>query len=185
MIKPWPTISSKPLGDFRIFTIRSDLKISPRTGKEHDFFIIDCVNWVNVVAITPDKKIILVEQYRQGTNTIELEVPGGMMDARDASPVAAGSRELLEETGYQGERARIIGEVFPNPAFMSNTCYTLLVEDCRLVGPVQFDSGEDLITRLVPIAEIPTLVATGRIRHSIVITALFHYELLRSKPSPK
>ena len=44
MIKPWKTISSKPAGDFRIFTIRSDKKISPRTQKEHDFYIIDAVN---------------------------------------------------------------------------------------------------------------------------------------------
>jgi len=56
MIQPWKTIGSKPLGNFRIFTIRSDRKISPRTQKEHDFYVIDSVNWVNVVAVTPDQK---------------------------------------------------------------------------------------------------------------------------------
>ena len=65
MIKPWKTISSKPVGDFRIFTIRSDKKISPRTQKEHDFYVIDSVNWVNVVAITHDHRLVMVEQYRQ------------------------------------------------------------------------------------------------------------------------
>jgi len=53
MIRPWQKLSSKPVGDFRIFKVRSDEKISPRTGRTHDFFIIDCVDWVNVLAVTP------------------------------------------------------------------------------------------------------------------------------------
>ena len=121
--------------------------------------------------------MVLVEQYRQGTDTVELEIPGGMMDAHDASPEATGCRELREETGYEGERPRIIGKVFPNPAIMSNTCFTILVENCRLAGPVQFDSGEDLVTRLVPVAEVAGLVAAGKIRHALVISALYYYEL--------
>ena len=180
MIQPWRKISSRSLGDFRIFSLRADLKISPRTGREHEFFVMDSVNWVNVVALTPDQQIVLVEQYRQGTDTVELEIPGGIMDARDASPEAAGCRELREETGYEGGRPRIIGRVLPNPAIQSNTCFTILVENCRPAGPVQFDSGEDLITRLVPVAEAAALVAAGKIRHSLVIAALYQFELLRN-----
>src|SRR6478609_1150189 len=151
MIKPWQKLSSKLLGDFKIFTIRTDRKISPRTQQEHGFFVIDSSNWVNVVAITPDQKIVMVEQYRHGSNTVELEIPGGMIDTEDASPVAAGVRELREETGYEGKQARLLGEIYPNPAIMSNVCYTVLIEDCQLVHTVEFDSGEDLITTLVPV----------------------------------
>ena len=185
MIKPWKTISSTPAGDFRIFTIRSDKKISPRTHKEHDFFIIDAVNWVTILAVTPDEQLVMVEQYRHGSNAVELEIPGGMMDAGDASPVSAGERELQEETGYVGERARVLGQVSGNPAIMSNTCFTVIVENCRCLHPVEFDSGEDLITRLVPVAEIPALVAAGKINHPLVVAALYHFELWRrgSKPS--
>jgi len=177
MIRPWNKIGTKLLGNFRIFTVRSDLKVSPRTQGEHDFFVIDCNNWVNVIAITPDQHIVMVEQYRHGSNTVELEIPGGMIDAKDASPVAAGTRELREETGYEGDHARILGEIFPNPAIMSNVCYTVIVENCRLVHPVEFDSGEDLITRLVPLAELPRLVAEKKIGHSLVAVALYHLEL--------
>ena len=183
MIKPWQKIGSKPLGDFRIFTLRSDRAASPRTGKEHDFFIIDCVNWVNVIAITPDIRLVMVEQYRHGTNTVELEIPGGMVDRADGSPLAAGVRELREETGYEGERAQILGKIFPNPAIQSNTCHTVLVENCRLQHPVEFDHGEDLITRLVPVADIPRLVGDGQIRHSLVVVALYHFELRQRQPN--
>ena len=177
MIKPWPTISSKPLGDFRIFSLRTDRKISPRTGAEHDFYVIDSVNWVNVVAVTPDQQLVMIEQYRHGSNTVELEIPGGMMDAPDASPVATGTRELREETGYEGKDGLVIGRVFPNPAIMSNTCFTVLVENCCNLHPVEFDHSEDLVTRLVPVADAPRLVAAGSIAHSLVVVALYHFEL--------
>ena len=179
MIKPWPQTDSKFLGDFRVFKLRSDIKTSPRTGRTHDFFVLDCVHWVNVIAITPDDQLVMVEQYRHGSNTIELEVPGGVMDATDVSPVATGVRELREETGYEGRDARLLGQVLANPAIMTNTCFTVIVEDCALRHAVQFDSGEDLLTRLVPIAELPGLVASGKIRHSLVVVALYHFDLWR------
>ncbi len=177
MIKPWRTVGSKALGDFRIFKLRVDEKVSPRTGEEHDFFVLESVNWVNVIAITPDNHLVMVEQVRHGTNTVELEIPGGMMDPDDASPVLTGIRELKEETGYEGENGRLLGEIFPNPAIMCNTCYTVLVQNCRLKHEIQLDRGEDMITRLVPVAEIPDLVAGGKIRHSLVVVALYHFEL--------
>jgi len=179
VIRPWQKLSSHPVGDFRIFTIRSDRKISPRTQVEHDFFVIDCVNWVNVIGITPDKQLVMVEQYRHGSNTVELEIPGGMMDAGDASPEATGMRELREETGYEGQNPLLLGQIFPNPAIMSNLCFTVMIENCHCIHPVEFDHGEDLITRLVPIADIPQLVAGGKIRHSLVVVALYHFELWR------
>ena len=66
MIRPWKTIRSTSVGDFRIFKLRSDVKISPRTGREHDFFVLDSVNWVNIIAVTPDQQLVMVEQYRHG-----------------------------------------------------------------------------------------------------------------------
>ncbi|MCL5098150.1 MAG: NUDIX hydrolase [Candidatus Omnitrophica bacterium] len=177
MIQPWPQIESKIIGRFRIFSLRSDLKKSPRTGEPHEFFVIDTVNWVNVVALTARQEVVMIEQYRHGTNTIELEIPGGLMDAGDASPEATGVRELREETGYDGEGVQIIGRVFPNPAIMSNTCYTVLLRNCEKRHPVDFDQTEDLITRLVPLSEINQRVTQGEIRHSLVVAALYQFQL--------
>ena len=177
MIRPWKTIRSTSVGDFRIFKLRSDVKISPRTGREHDFFVLDSVNWVNIIAVTPDQQLVMVEQYRHGSNTVELEIPGGMMDAGETGPVAAAVRELREETGYEGDNARLLGKVWSNPAILNNRTYSVLVENCRLQHGVEFDSGEDLITRLVPVAEIPKLVAGEKISHSLVVVALYYFDL--------
>jgi ADP-ribose pyrophosphatase len=175
-VKPWKTVSSKPAGDFRIFKIRSDKKMSPRTGEAHDFFVLETVNWVNVIALTRDGKAVMVEQYRHGSDTIELEAPGGMMDPEDGSPMETAVRELMEETGYEGDMARLIGEIYPNPAIMNNTCYTVLVEGCELRHKLKFDQTEDIATKLIDLADIPNLVAEGKIGHSLVVVAFYHYE---------
>lgn len=181
MIQPWKKISTRPLGDYRVFSLRADEKISPRTGKTHEFFVLDCVNWVNVVAVTPDQKLVLVEQFRHGTDTVELEIPGGLLNDQHETPVAAAIRELREETGYEGERAQILCEGLPNPAILSNKCYTVLVLNCRLLHPVEWDHGEDIVTRLVPVADITSLIESGRLRHSIIVSALYHFELWRRR----
>jgi 8-oxo-dGTP pyrophosphatase MutT (NUDIX family) len=179
MIQPWKQVSTKRVGDFRIFTIRSDEKISPRTGQHHDFFVIESVDWVNVLALTPRDDLVMVEQFRHGSNTVELEIPGGLMDPHENDPVATAVRELREETGYEGAAARRIGAASANPAIMNNTCHFVLVENCALKHACEFDHGEDIVTRLVPAAEVPDLVRSGRIRHPLVICALFHLDLLR------
>ena len=60
---------------------------------------------------------------------------------------------------------------------MSNTCFTVLVENCQLRHPLEWDHGEDILTRLVPISDIPKLIATGQIRHALVVVALYDFEL--------
>ena len=184
MIKPWQKISSRPLADYRIFSVRSDEKISPRTGQTHDFFVIDSVDWVNILAVTPDDHLVMVEQYRHGSNTVELEVPGGVMDRTDRSPVDTGVRELREETGFAGERARLLAGVYSNPAIMSNVTHTVLIENCELKHERELDSGEDMMTRLVPAADVPSLIATGAIKHPLVVVALYHFELWRRGLNP-
>ena len=177
MILPWKKVSSKPVGDFRIFKIRSDICINPRTGKEHDFYVLDSVNWVNVIALTPDRKLVMIHQYRHGSGTVELEIPGGMMDPHETDPVVAAIRELREETGYEGDNARVLGKIHSNPAILSNATYTVLIENCHLKHGVEFDHGEDLATQLVPVAEIPKLVADEKVGHSLVVVALYHFDL--------
>jgi len=175
--KPWLKLASKPIADFRIFKIRQDTCVNPRTSREHDFYIADSVDWVNVVALTTDGRMVLVEQYRHGSQTVELEIPGGMMDPHDNDPVAAGVRELREETGYAGGPAKSLGKLPSNPAIFGNYCHTVLVENCTLQHSVEFDSGEDLATHLVPVADVARLVAEEKIRHPLVVAALYHFEL--------
>ncbi|MBL9140079.1 MAG: NUDIX hydrolase [Verrucomicrobiales bacterium] len=178
-VAPWPLIRSEEVGNYRIFRLHRDWRRSPRTGREHDFFVMHAVDWVNVIALTRDGHAVMVEQFRHGTATVDLEIPGGVMDPEDADPVATAVRELREETGYVGERARLIGSIAPNPAILSNQCHTVLIESCVLSSDLKFDPGEDIATLLISAEELPRLVAEGSIRHALVAVAIFHFELWR------
>ena len=178
-IRKWEKRGSKVLGDHRIFQLREDRVINPRTDTEHDVVVLECPDWVNIVALTPEGEVVMVDQYRHGSETVELEIPGGMMDPGETDPVATAVRELQEETGYSGENARIIGECFANPAIMNNRVHTILVENCRLTHEVQLDAGEDLAAHLVPAADLPKLINGQKIRHSTIVAALHYFALER------
>lgn len=181
MIEPWKLLNRKHVGDFKIFDITVDRKANPRNGYEHDFYIMHPPGWVNIVPITTNNEFVLVEQFRHGSETVEIELPGGVMDPEDASPVETAIRELREETGYEGQNARIIGEVFSNPAIQSNKTSTVLIEDCELRHDIELDPGEDLNTKVAPFAEVERMAANGIFRHSLVVAALYHYEQERRR----
>lgn len=176
MIKPWPCIRSQPGQSTRVFSIRIDTTLSPRTGTEHDFFIIESGDWVNVIPLTSDHQVVMIRQYRHGSREITLEIPGGLVDPGD-TPREAAARELLEETGYQAKTLGEIGVVNPNPAIFNNRCYTFLAQHVERVGNPRFDQTEDIEVVLIPLADIPKLVLEGEIDHAMVIAAFYWYDL--------
>jgi 8-oxo-dGTP pyrophosphatase MutT (NUDIX family) len=123
-----------------------------------------------------------VEQYRHGTQSITLEIPGGMVDPGEDMTVA-GVRELREETGFIGDNAELIGVVEPNPAFQNNRCGTLLVRGVRQVAAQDLDPNEEIRVRLEPLERIPELIRSGAITHSLVVAA-FHHLSLRQAGRP-
>lgn len=143
----------------------------------HNYFFLDCADFVNVVALTVNDELLLVEQWRAGIDDVTFEVPGGLVDAGESTREAA-ERELLEETGYQGRAWHQLGVCQPNPAIQNNVCATWLVRDVVEVAETRFDSTEHCRLHRVPFAEALKMVADGRIRHALVIVAL-HHEMAR------
>jgi ADP-ribose pyrophosphatase len=176
MIKPWPCIRSQSVQSFRVFSIRADTTISPRTGIEHDFYVIETPDWVNIIPITADHQVVMVRQYRHGSREVTLEIPGGLVDPGD-TPEKAAARELLEETGYQAEEVVKIGVSNPNPAIFNNRCYTFMARNVTIVRDPMPDQTEDIEVVLIPLVDIPELIRKGKIDHAIVISAFYHYFL--------
>lgn len=169
-VRSWKVIASKPVSDHRIFKIRRDTLRSPRTGEEHPFVVLEGGDWVNVLAITPENAVVLIRQFRFGIRATTLEVPGGMVDAGE-SPARAAARELLEETGYAGDKAVLVGKIHPNPAIQTNVTHTFLIRNARKVSGGHQEGTEDILTFTRPLASIPRLIKRGEITHALVVVA--------------
>ncbi len=174
MGQPWAFLYSKILQSCRVFAMRLERYRSPRTGQEHDFYLIDSPDWVNVIPLTADGKVIFVKQFRFGIKEFSLEIPGGMLDDGD-TPAGAASRELLEETGFVGDEPEFLGFVHPNPAIHTNRCYTYLIKNAVFKKLPEQDSTEDVEVEIVPLADIPKLIHDAMITHALVIAAFYHY----------
>ncbi len=143
----------------------------PVRRRERDFVVIDAPDWVNVVALTPDRRLVLVRQFRFGIDDFSLEIPGGVME-RGEDPLAAAQRELREETGYTGRAARRLGGVHPNPAIMNNVCHLVLVEQAERTAQLAWDHDEEIEVLTAPVDEVYAWAQAGRIQHSLVLNAL-------------
>lgn len=163
-----------------LFRPRWDRLQNPRTGAVLERLVLETPDWVNVVAITTDRRVVFVHQYRFGSGTITAEIPGGMVD-RDEAHGDAARRELREETGFTTERWTSLGSVDPNPAFHDNRCHHWLAEDVELTHAQHQDPGEDITIELVPLDEVVARVHDGRIAHSLVISALSRVLDLRTR----
>lgn len=171
-LRDWEHVQEESLCRYKVFDVVKARRRSPRTNADIGFFLIRTPDWVNVVALTDDQQVILVRQYRHGTEQMSLEVPGGLIDPHEQDPAAAAARELREETGFEAAHISKLGVMTPNPAIFTNRCHTYLATGCRRVGDLQQDPGEDIEVVLVPATQIDALVHRGEIDHALVLAAL-------------
>jgi 8-oxo-dGTP pyrophosphatase MutT (NUDIX family) len=172
----WRLGARLPGHDYRIFTTSFVDAAHPRSGALKRFSLIECVDWVNVIALTSDERVVLLRQYRAGVDQVCLEIPGGMIEPGEA-PEAAAARELAEETGYTGGALSLIGKVRPNPAIQNNTLYTVLARGVALTQAATPDDGEVLEVSTAPLAECHRRLRDGEIDHALVVVAFAHLAL--------
>ncbi len=173
-LQPWRRVRCEPLASYRIFEVCRVELVDAAGQPRGDAFTLRGSDWCNVVAVTPDDRVVLVWQYRFGTDALSLEIPGGVIDPGEA-PEDAARRELREETGYEAEQLDLLLAIEPNPAIQNNRCFTFLAQGARPTGATDFDHQEELETALLPADRIADLLDGGQVTHSLVQSALETY----------
>ena len=174
MIRPWKLIASQPLLDTGLFQVTHDRALSPRTGGACDFHLIHMADWLMVVSLTREGRLLLVRQYRHGSREAGLEVPGGLHDRDGEGPEQGAVREVAEETGYgnDGEPLVFLGELRPQPALLSNRVWIYVARGLRPLARPELDPGEDIEVVLIEPHEIPARIASGEINNAMTVAAL-------------
>lgn len=175
-LQPWIPGTRRVLATTRIFALEEQAWDCPtdaaRSGR---FAVINSPDWVNVFALTPDDQLVLVEQFRFGSGTLSIEIPGGIVDHAE-DPAATAVRELLEETGYAGSDPVPLGAISANAAILNNRVHTYVIPEVRPVGAQSLDENEQIRVLKVPAKEAMDMAADGRIHHSIVVAAFMLFQ---------
>lgn len=156
----------------KIFTVYRDT-LRNVDGSEMLREVVIHPDSVAVVAVDDDDQVVLVRQYRHPVGAELLELPAGLMDEPDESPLQVAQRELAEETGLSADAWLVLLQQHPTPG-MSNerVCIYLAQGLHRAVGEHQRDADEDLDVVRMPFATAVQEVRDGRITNGLAVAGL-------------
>ena len=171
----WEKVSSEKGPELKLVKGRWDHVKNPRTGEIRKMIVLESLDAANVVALTPDREMVFVRQYRFGTGTITLEIPGGLIEEGEKPDIAV-MRELEEETGYRSPNSpAYLGKIASNPVFIEGWIYHYVVEGVQHETVQKLDAGEAIEVVTIPEAEVREMLAAGKFMHPHTTSALNLY----------
>ncbi len=172
----WQRHSDRSLLNTRVFDVRASRFSHPgREDSQKEFFVIDAPNWVICAPVTATGELVMVRQFRFGSEQLSWELPGGVSE-KGEEPTTTAVRELEEETGYQGGPAEVLGWVHPNPAIQSNRAHLVVIPDAKPTGAQNWDQDEEIEMAVVPLADVIKRARSGEMTHALMLNMLFLLE---------
>lgn len=172
--RKWKVLDSTYMIKRPWLTARRDKVELPDGRVIDEYYVLEYPDWVNVIAITVDGKMVMEKQYRHGLGVVSYELPCGVME-KGENPMEAAQRELLEETGYgRGEWTQLM-TIAPNPGSMSNRTYCFLAIGVERVAEQSLDPTEDLTVHLLPQAQVKDMLDRDEIDQALMVAPLYKY----------
>jgi ADP-ribose diphosphatase len=117
-----------------------------------------------------EPRVLLERQYRYAARAYMLELPAGRIDPGE-NALAAGKRELLEETGYTARKWTKALFFYPSPGFLEETMTVFLAETLQ-PGIAQPEEDESIEHHLFPLSQVLRFITTGKIRDGKTIASV-------------
>jgi 8-oxo-dGTP pyrophosphatase MutT (NUDIX family) len=170
----WHELRHELMADYRIFSVERSIAVSPVDGSERTFFRIRSPDWVQIIPVTSSGEIVMVRQYRHGSQRATLEIPAGVVEGGE-EPAAAALRECVEETGYRGPVAAPLGVLYPNPAVFANRLHAFVADGVERVAEIANTGSEHTTVELVPLRDVRARLRSGEIDHALCAAVLWRY----------
>lgn len=179
-MKPW--IMGRKLESIRLPLFEAVITeaFHPETRETLQAIRLEGKDACNAVVCNAGGEIVLVRQFRFGTQTLEWELPGGLIEDGE-TPQEAIVREVLEETGYHIKTSAYLGRVPANPVFQNQWIHHFWGEiDEKYLQAASPDSGEYLEMEWFSPEKVWEMIRNGDIRNPHTLSALLFLQLNHS-----
>ena len=148
-MRPWKLLNASLLISappwLKVFCERVEL---PNGRVLDDFYRVVLPDFAVIVAVTPDRRLVMVRGYKHGLGRITLTAPAGIIEPGE-SPLVAAQRELLEETGYTASEWVCLGHFMVDGNHQCGTTHLFLARNARWVTPSISDGLEEVEVELM------------------------------------
>lgn len=172
--RKWKVLSSEYLMRRPWLTVRREHVLMPNGAEAPEFYVLEYPDWVNVVAIDKEGKMVMIRQYRHGVQRTDYELCAGVIEAGE-DPEAAARRELLEETGFGGGRWSLLYRIAPNPSTQTNFTHCFLAMGVERIQEQELDGGEDITVHQLEQEEVLEMIRNNNIIQALMLAPLWKY----------
>ena len=168
------TLKSEKIYEGTIINLRRD-KVTAQGGTSYRE-IIEHNGGAVIAALTEDKKLVMVRQYRKPADKVMLEVPAGKIDPGEM-PLEAAVRELKEETGYTASKVEFLTEFYPSVGYSEERLYLYLCTGLT-PGETCFDENEAIEIEEIDLDRLFKMAISGELDDAKTIIAILMVKAL-------
>ena len=163
---PFTILTKEYISNHQYFTARKDRYQTPAGKIVDPYFVVELPECVLALAITKEKKVLLVEQYRHPIQQQSIEFPGGFID-KNETPETAIIRELQEETGYSFTGYHYLGKTYSNPGVLTNATHLFVATGGEKTSEQSLDANEEINIMLKTLEEVKKMISTYQFKQSM------------------